>query len=345
MSEFEMEKLPDEVILNVLSYVKIKDLILCGQVSKRIRVISQDESLWKKINLYNKKVPADFVEMVINRGCKYLSLYQIKMIGKFKCLNEKSQLRYLKLSCRLLSDATLEGREEILASCHHLQKLSVQALNITSNMAISICFQNARSLNFLDFYRCTGLDLQSIRLIVENCLELEYANFAFTDLDEDSVKCLANNLTPKIVKLDLSFQSCLDDVNLGTLVKRCNKINNLIVKNTLITNYGLNEIIKNLNNSLEELDVSATLVNDSGLLELRNMPKLRSLMHNSIYLFLTDEEVENLTEQLPILSINNSLTRQYSDRIGNQNGIWEINSKEIELFQNVTFHSLSASLY
>jgi len=206
MSEFEMEKLPDEVILNVLSYVKIKDLILCGQVSKRIRVISQDESLWKKINLYNKKVPADFVEMVINRGCKYLSLYQIKMIGKFKCLNEKSQLRYLKLSCRLLSDATLEGREEILASCHHLQKLSVQALNITSNMAISICFQNARSLNFLDFYRCTGLDLQSIRLIVENCLELEYANFAFTDLDEDSVKCLANNLTPKIVKLDLSFQ-------------------------------------------------------------------------------------------------------------------------------------------
>jgi len=128
-------------------------------------------------------------------------------------------------------------------------------------------------------------------------------------------------------------------------VKRCNKINNLIVKNTLITNYGLNEIIKNLNNSLEELDVSATLVNDSGLLELRNMPKLRSLMHNSIYLFLTDEEVENLTEQLPILSINNSLTRQYSDRIGNQNGIWEINSKEIELFQNVTFHSLSASLY
>ena len=190
-----------------------------------------------------------------------------------------------------------------------------------------------------------GLNLQSIRLIVENCLELEYANFAFTDLDEDSVKCLANNLTPKIVKLDLSFQSCLHDVNLGTLVRRCNKINNLIVKNTLITNYCLNEIIENLNNILEELDVSATLVNDTGLFQLKNMPKLRSLMHNSIYLALTDEEIENLTKQLQIPSINNSLSRQYSDRIGNQNGIWEINAKEIELFQNVTFHSLNASLY
>jgi hypothetical protein len=109
------------------------------------------------------------------------------------------------------------------------------------------------------------------------------------------------------------------------------------VKNTLITNYGLNEIIENLNNSLEELDVSATLVNDTGLLQLRNMPKLKSLMHNSIYLALTDEEIENLTKQLPILSINNSLSRQYSDRIGNQIGIWEINAKQIEMFQSVKF--------
>ena len=31
----------------------IKNLIRCGHVSKRIRAISQDESLWLKINLYS----------------------------------------------------------------------------------------------------------------------------------------------------------------------------------------------------------------------------------------------------------------------------------------------------
>ena len=88
-----MENLPDEVILKVLSFITIRDLIQCGQVSKRIRIISHDETLWQKINLYNKKVPANFIEMVMNRGCKYLSLFQIKMFGECKRLNSASQLK------------------------------------------------------------------------------------------------------------------------------------------------------------------------------------------------------------------------------------------------------------
>ena len=72
ISTFNMENLPDEVILKVLFYLPIKDLIQCSQVSKRFKTISDDESLWQKINLYNKKVPAKFVEHVINKGCKYI---------------------------------------------------------------------------------------------------------------------------------------------------------------------------------------------------------------------------------------------------------------------------------
>ena len=47
------EDLPDEVILRVFINLDIKNLIRCGHVSKRIRAISQDESLWLKINLYS----------------------------------------------------------------------------------------------------------------------------------------------------------------------------------------------------------------------------------------------------------------------------------------------------
>ena len=53
----QFEALPNEVILHVFSYLKIMDLLKFGQVSKRFRVISNDDNLWpKSLNLWRKKV-------------------------------------------------------------------------------------------------------------------------------------------------------------------------------------------------------------------------------------------------------------------------------------------------
>ena len=45
-----LENLPDELILNILGYVTIQDKINCGQTSKRIRAITQDETLWQRVD-------------------------------------------------------------------------------------------------------------------------------------------------------------------------------------------------------------------------------------------------------------------------------------------------------
>ena len=79
MAQFQIESLPDEVVLKILEFISIKDVIQFGHVSKRLRKISQDESLWKTVRLFFKTVPVDFVESVINNGCKYLSLSEIKV--------------------------------------------------------------------------------------------------------------------------------------------------------------------------------------------------------------------------------------------------------------------------
>jgi hypothetical protein len=52
----QFEALSNEVILHVFSYLKIVDLLNCGQVSKRFRAISSDDQyLWpKKLNLCYK---------------------------------------------------------------------------------------------------------------------------------------------------------------------------------------------------------------------------------------------------------------------------------------------------
>ena len=70
----ELEDLPNEVLLKVFSYMKPGDLIHCGQVSKRLRAICHDRSLWQKVNLYGKKVSAEFINFILDNGCNHLDL-------------------------------------------------------------------------------------------------------------------------------------------------------------------------------------------------------------------------------------------------------------------------------
>ena len=69
--------LPDEVILKIFAYLDIIDLIHSGQVSKRFREISQDETL-QKLNLDEREVPSNFFKLLISRGLKYLSFFRAK---------------------------------------------------------------------------------------------------------------------------------------------------------------------------------------------------------------------------------------------------------------------------
>ena len=46
-----LANMPDEVLLKIMSYLDIKSLLKCGQLSKRLRIISYDETLWVKIIL------------------------------------------------------------------------------------------------------------------------------------------------------------------------------------------------------------------------------------------------------------------------------------------------------
>ena len=54
-----IQDLPDEIILKVINYLEIEDLTRCGRVSKRIRKISHDESLRKKLIFAIKYLWAD----------------------------------------------------------------------------------------------------------------------------------------------------------------------------------------------------------------------------------------------------------------------------------------------
>ena len=104
MCYLTLEDLPNELILKVISYLNFQELLICGQISRRIRTITYDERLrqWQKFNFYREKAPSGLLKILLENGCKYLSLSRARIIGPLD-LNKPTRLRYLNLSTDLLN--------------------------------------------------------------------------------------------------------------------------------------------------------------------------------------------------------------------------------------------------
>ena len=341
MSPLQFEDLPDEVILKSLGFLDIKELILCGQVSKRLRSIANDESLWLKLNFCCRKVPYDFIEKAVGNGCQYLSLPFCSLLGLTRKSESSFNLKYLNLlgECREMP--------KLVQYCSSLRKLSLRYLPLDSDDIQYIC-QNGQTLQVLDIGNC-NIDRGNATLLQDlftNCAhltELSISGEGDTSLlDLPQIQALVDNLTPKILKVNLSHQYNLRDDHVKKLVKRCNKITHLDFRySTVITNDSVRSIIEYLKTSLEKLDVSGAKVDFAGLLQLKLISTLKTLI---CYSRLDDEEIKNLQQQLPHIKINHETEKRLYiaypcklevNRSIDLNWIWEIRAKQQELFSKV----------
>ena len=341
LSFFHFEGLPDEILLNVFSLLDIKGVLQCGQVSKRLRAISNDQSLWLKLNLLGRRVPYGFIEKAAQNGCEYLNL-------GLSCVNggKKSEMpwkfKYLEL-CQSCYLCALDAPKGVLQNCHFLQKLAVDNLTLNSEEIEQIC-QNGETLQILSLEGC-NIDYykrnELIQKLFSKCPKLTELNmnkgrgastiFGNKILLDQHFCALVDNLTPNILKLELATQPWLRDKHVNTLVGRCNKIKELDLSFTSITNDSMESIVKHLN-SLEKLDVEHTNIDFSTLLQLKSIPTLKILRW-----FGHPEEIKNLKIQLPHISINEEYlyiavpTKKVKDPI-DLDWFWEIKAKQQNLF-------------
>ena len=356
ISNKKISAIPNEIIHHVFSYLKIVDLLECGQVSKRFRtIICDDQFLWpKKINLCRKKVPVGLIQNLLKGGCEYLSLNEAVLDGALN-LQKVSSLKYLNLAA-IKSDR--QNSEEILESCYSLQKLSLSEFYLSSKLIRLTSLQNGKTLRVLDLSNCTfnrynvhyqEHEFNCIQKIVENCTELKELSLYMTMLCEKSIEFLVFYLTPNIEKLDLYGQSDLKDRHVFTLVSRCNKMTELNLGGwTWITKQALNFIIEHLQETLIKLNFEYTNVDlgTSDLLKMNSMLKLRVLSYDNYDMYGKDwndyVDFELLKEQLPSLRIISEVSksgkRPSRKRIAipchpeyDHRRFWEIHAEQEEL--------------
>ena len=159
-----LNELPEEVLMKIYAYLSIKNLVRCSGVSKRIRRVCLDESLWQKINLYGKIVPSEFIEQILANGCKYLNLQDAQINGALSLPTNTYQLKYLNLSGLI---ANMENVQQLLLSCSFsIEKLSLSGLHrleLNEEMVNAI-FKN-ENLTVLDLSNCGELTIEFINQV------------------------------------------------------------------------------------------------------------------------------------------------------------------------------------
>ena len=346
LSFFCLEDLPNEILLEIFSLLDIKGVLQCGQVSKRLRAICNDQSLWLKLNIFDREVPFDFIEKAIQNGCEYLNLSCSCILHGAKKSEVPWKLKYLEISW------APNGLEGVLQNSHFLQKLSVDNLSLDSFAIEKIC-QNGETLRILNLERC-NIDYyrrtELIQKLFTKCSQLIEVNlnkgiegfYGNQILLDPHLFALINNLTANILRLNLSAQDYVEDKHVKTLVQKCRKITELGLSFTQITNESIESIVQNLS-SLEKLDISSTKIDDyPTILQLRSIPTLKVLRcfgQKRIWkVWKKDvEKIKNLKLQLPHISINKEYLNiaspskvVYGDV--DLDWFWEIRSKHQNLF-------------
>ena len=282
----QFEDLPNEIILKVLSNLtKTRDLIRCGRISKRIRELCLDETIWKTFIFIYKSVPTDFLNLVVNKGCENLRLHCVKIGGDSLNLMNPSRLKCLDLTyCR----AKVGVLREILSSCKNVEKL------------------------FLS-YTYDDVTGSNVCHLVQHLVKLkEFGLRHKAEFSEESFEHLVNNLSTRIEKLGLAFPRLAQfdvDKHIKTLVSRCKNLTALSLLDIQITDNTLDSLIEHLKPTLVEFCTNSPRIRLAVKVQnlLTSMQKLKILKINEMGSWghgMTTEDIKKLQRQYPEKRIN-----------------------------------------
>ena len=244
-SEMEIEAMPDEILLKIFKQLHLFNLGKTAQVSKRWQRLSQDESLWSKINLMSCAVESEFIEKCLKNGCKYLNLNDCHIFDKVD-VPSGTKLKYLRVSGNYL-DAGITGWTKVRidedsydpdhgideesyevwrelnnhdsmvhqfmksSNLNSLEKLSYKKVQLDLDPLV---FNNCQTLTVLHI-SAVNLYLRDMELICNNLSELSQLSLIDCSLENETITFLCQNLTVKIKNLSINLNKEIDPTGIS----------------------------------------------------------------------------------------------------------------------------------
>ena len=283
------EDLPDEIILQIFKH--LRDFCYnasATQVCKRWKLISEDQSLWQKINLTCKEVPAKFIEKALRLGSQYLGLCgtEITNVPGPNSFSVSNQLKYLSISC----DNHFASQHEVLMknlldATQVLEKLSIQCCRGSAFHFQPSIIQNNQTITVLRISSLKSLNFETVQQFT-NCLQLTEVSLMDCSMSVVALTFLCNNLTDKIKKLSLfrihAFDSedyILEDEHVIAISNCCPQLEELDLggQKNVISEVALSTIIEKLQNLIRLRLPNTNQIRFHKLLEVGAMPKLKYL--------------------------------------------------------------------
>ena len=268
------EKLPDEVILKIFSFLSFKSLGNCNQVSSRMKRIAGDTSLWEKVHAWRKVVPSGFVQQIVKSKVKSIDFQSCEVSPiNFDILMENSlDLKYMNISSCTGNDEFLSELVKCSKSLEYLN-INESRYNLVFKCIENIAYPNNLKVLCLNFVE---LNFESIKKIIDRCTELTDIDISETSLTQESIDYICTNLTPNALEIKLSNND-VKDKHVQSLVERCKNLKYLDLCNTDVTYKSVTWIVTVLSNSLVTLVLTQNVGNEIGLPSNISKEKLKTI--------------------------------------------------------------------
>lgn len=183
------DRLPNDVIFRIFSYLQSLDLSVCARVCRRFEILAWTPTLWRTIILQGENIVGDkAIRSVLRQLCgqgrtgtcpnieKVHLTEGAKLTDKGLLLLARRcpELTHLQIqNCVAITNQTLF---EVTSKCHNLQHLDLSGCVQISCLNPLTGPEPPRrmQLQYLDLTDCPALQDSGLRIIVRNCPQLGY---------------------------------------------------------------------------------------------------------------------------------------------------------------------------
>ncbi|GAB0090993.1 S-phase kinase-associated protein 2 [Sergentomyia squamirostris] len=297
-------KLSDEIILQIFKWLPKKTLMKCSLVNRRFLRLTQDDTLWARMDLAGRSFRTEAIGRIITRGVIVLRLAQTKIVDPifepdFFIWNDmfESKLQYLDLS---MSNITALGLQQLFKTCRHLIKLSLEHLTISDRVCEELAHNT--QLEVLNLALCSGLTSRGVRMLLSSFSNLQSLNISWTNLETESVAILVETISPSIIRLNIAgCRKSLKDNHVRTLVDRCSSIRELDASDCNLLTVHVIKSIRELS-ELEYLSLSRCY--NISIYAFMDLQYSRTLKYLDIFGMLTDAQLAVIVNTLRDVGIN-----------------------------------------